>query len=227
MFTEFLEDVWLSDSPVSIVGMQLTATMAVLRLRGDALLLWSPVELTDARRAAVEALGNVEHLYAPNLFHHLWLGDWAAAFPSARVHGPPGLVEKRRELKVDRVHGSTPEPAFEGVVDEVPIEGFRLRETAILHRPSSTLFVADLVHAIGRPTHGWTRFYARAMGFYDRIAISRMIRWTAFADRVAARRSVDAVLALPAERVVVGHGAPITEGARESIAAAYSWLPPA
>jgi hypothetical protein len=224
MVTAFADGLWLDEAPVSILGMRLTTRMAVVRLRGDALLLWSPIELTDDRRAAVEALGVVEHLYAPNLFHHLWLDQWASAFPSARVHAPAGLAEKRRDLRIDRVQGAEPEPALEGVVDEVPIEGFRLRETVILHRATRTLFVADLVHAIGRPTHGWTRFYSRAMGFYDRVALSRMIRWTAFADRSAARRSVDAVLALPFDRIVVGHGTPITEGARDSIAAAYAWL---
>jgi hypothetical protein len=95
----------------------------------------------------------------------------------------------------------------------------------LFHRPSRTLIVADLVHNVGRPAHAWTRIYTRVMGFRDRVALSRLLRWTAFADRAAARRSLDAVLALPFERIVVGHGAPITGGAREALAAAYRWLP--
>jgi hypothetical protein len=63
------------------------------------------------------------------------------------------------------------------------------------------------------------------MGFYDRIALSRMIRAAAFSDRAAARRSVDAVLARPFDRLVVGHGAPIVEGAQQALSAAYGWLP--
>jgi hypothetical protein len=80
------------------------------------------------------------------------------------------------------------------------------------------------VHNIGCPPDPWTKVYAGAMGFYDRIALSRMLRWMAFHDRAAARRSVDAVLALPFDRVVVGHGAPIETGAREALAEAYAWL---
>lgn len=60
--------------------------------------------------------------------------------------------------------------------------------------------------------------------FNDRAAISRMIRWTAFRDRAAARRSVDEVLARPFDRLVPGHGAPIVDGAREALASAYTWL---
>ncbi|MFI5314441.1 MAG: hypothetical protein ACHQ6T_01965 [Myxococcota bacterium] len=223
--TPFAEGVWLDAAPVQNLGMRLTTAMGVLRLRDQSLLLYSPVAMTRERRAAVEALGPVGHLYAPNLFHHLWIGEWAAAFPSARVHAPAGLARKRPELRIGRVHGAAPEPAFEGAVEELPIDGFRLRESALLHRPSRTLLVADLVHNIGRPEHRWTALYARAMGFCDRVALSRMIRWTAFSDRAAARRSLDNVLARPFDRLVVGHGAPLSAGARDALAAAYRWLP--
>lgn len=222
--TPFAQGVWLESGPVDIVGMPLTSTMTVLRLGDGSLLLCSPIELTPERRAAVEALGPVAHLYAPNAFHHLHIGEWAAAFPSARLHAPAGLAKKRPDLRIDRVHGTAPEPGFAGVVEELTIAGFRLEETALFVRPASTLVVADLVHNIGSPPHPWTKVYAGAMGFYDRIALSRMLRWMAFSDRAAARRSIDALLELPFDRVVLGHGTPITTDAREALATAYQWL---
>lgn len=220
----FAEGVWLSSAPVRFLGLQLTSTMTVLRLPDGSLLLHSPVAITGELRAAVEALGRVGHLYAPNLFHHLRLGEWSAAFPSARVHAPPGLARKRRDLRIDRVHGDAPEPAFDGSVAEVIIQGFRLRETVLFYRAARTLVVADLVSNVGRPSHPWTRLYTRTMGFYDRVALSRMIRWTAFSDRVAARTSLEAMLALPFDRVVVGHGPPLDSNGRDAIARAYAWL---
>jgi hypothetical protein len=224
----FAEGVWVDSEPVrnfGNIGLRLNATMTVLRLSDESLLLYSPVAMTPRRRAAVEALGPVAHLYAPNLYHHLWIGEWATAFPSARVHAPARLAKKRRDLRIDRVHGSASEPAFAGVIDELRIEGFRLEESVLVYRPSRTLVVADLVHNVGRPQHGWTKFYVRTMGFYDRVALSRMLRWAAFSDRVAARRSLDQLLALAFDRLVVGHGEPLTTGAREALVAAYTWLP--
>jgi hypothetical protein len=223
-FTSFAPGVWLDVAPVRIVGMRLTATMAVIDLGAGNLLVYSPLELTAERRAGVESLGAVAHLYAPNTFHHLWIGAWAAAFPAAKLHAPVGLGNKRGDLRIDRTHGSAPEPAFMGVIDEHRIEGFRLEETVLVHRPTGTLVVADLVHNIGRPTGAWTRIYTRMMGFYDRVALSRVIRWTAFSDRIAARRSLDELLAQPFDRMVVGHGDPIDGGARDALAAAYAWL---
>jgi hypothetical protein len=221
----FAEGIWLDSAPVRILGMPLTATMAVLRLGDGSLLLYSPLAMTPERRVAVERLGRVAHLYAPNLFHHLWIGEWATAFPSARLHAPPRLARNRRDLRIDRAHGAAPEPAFAGIVDELRIDGFRLEESVLFYRAARTLVVADLVHNIGRPQHRWTKLYTRAMGFYDRVALSRMIRWASFSDRAAARRSLDETLALPFERLIVGHGAPLAAGGREALAAAYTWLP--
>jgi hypothetical protein len=222
---EFADGIWVGTAPVSFIGLRLTTTMTVLRLVGRDLLIVSPIPLTPERRAAVEALGRVAHLYAPNTFHHFWLGEWVAAFPEARVHAPAALARKERGLKIDRPHGAAPEPAFAGLVDEIPIAGFRVDETALVYRPARTAIVADLVHNVGRPTHGWTATYTRAMGFYDRVALSRMIRWTGFRDRRAARRSLDHLLARDIDRLIVGHGAPLAGGAKEALASAYSWLP--
>jgi hypothetical protein len=184
----------------------------------------SPVELTAGRRAAIEALGPVQHLYAPNAFHHLRLREWEEAYPLARVHGPESLRRKRPDVRVDRVHDSAPEPGFAGTLTELRIEGFRLDECALYYVPGRTLIVADLVHNVGRPEGGWTEFYTKTMGFYDRVALSKALRWTAFSDRKAARASIDALLAFPFERLVVGHGKPIVSGARASLAGAFEWL---
>lgn len=212
-----MEDVWTSTEPVSFLGLRLTTNMTVLQ-GNTGLLVCSPVPLTPERRAAVDSMGDVAHVYAPNTHHHLWIGDWARAFPSARLHAPEALKRKRPDLSIHRVHG---EPPFDEAIEELPVEGFRLHESVLFHRPSKTLVVADLVHHIGRPEHGWTKLYTQMMGFYDRVAISRAIRMTAFSDRGAARRSIDAILERPLERVIVGHGAPVDRSALEE---AYRWL---
>jgi hypothetical protein len=224
--TPLAEGVWLDTGPARILGMRLTATMTVLKLPDGGLLLHAPVALTPTRRAAVEALGPVAHLYAPNLFHHLHVGDWASAFPAARLHAPAGLRRKRPDLRIDRTHGEPLSPALSAALDEVAIDGFRLEESVLFFRPARTLVVADLVHNVGRPEQRWAQVYTRLMGFHDRVALSRAIRWTAFYDRAAARRSLDAVLALPFERLVVGHGAPLAAAAQPALAAAYGWLTP-
>jgi hypothetical protein len=197
--------------------------MTVLRLDAG-LLVSSPLPLTPERRRAVLSLGPVVHLYAPNSFHHLWLAEWSREFPEARVHAPEALAKKRADLRIDHFHGDGPS-TFAGEVDEIPILGFRLAETALVHRASKTAIVTDLVHNVGCPEGTWTRMYTTLMGFYDRVALSRVLRWTAFDDRGAARTSVDRLLAAPFDNLVVGHGAPITARGHALLAAAMHFLP--
>lgn len=227
MLTSVADGVWVEAAPVSILGTRLTSTMTIVRLNDGTLLVHSPIDLTPERRHAVEVLGEVRHLYAPNLFHHLRLHAWSEAFPSARVHAPAGLEKKCPDLRIDRVHDASREAAFAGSITELAIEGFRLGECALYVAPAKTLVVADLVHHVGRPDGVWTRFYTKTMGFYDRVALSKALRFTSFSDRAAARRSLDTLLAFPFERLVVGHGTPLVVGARDALAAAYDWLPAA
>jgi hypothetical protein len=225
MLEEFANGVWFDSGPVRIVGTRLSVTMTVIRLE-DGLLIHSPLPLTPERRAAVLSLGKVAHLNAPNTFHHLWLSEWSRAFPVARVHAPEPLAKKRPDLRIDRFHGDG-SAAFGGELEEVPILGFRLIETALVHRPSRTAIVTDLVHNVGRPTDTWTRIYSKLMGFYGRVALSRVLRWTAFDDRRAARASVDRLLSTPFDGLIVGHGLPLATHGPELLAAAMAFLPAA
>src|SRR5690349_3923672 len=96
--------VWTDTIMVGFLCLRVPASMTVLKLADGSLVLHSPIMLTAERRAAVDALAPVAHLYSPNTFHHLRLGDWAAAYPRAKVHVPPGLAKKRPDLRIDRVH---------------------------------------------------------------------------------------------------------------------------
>jgi hypothetical protein len=135
------------------------------------------------------------------------------------------LAAKRNDLRIDRLHDQVNSQAIDGG-DEIAVRGFRLRETVLVHRASGTAILADLVHNIGRPGHTWTMLYSKAMGFYDHVALSRVLRWTSFDDRGAARASVDALLDHAFDRLIVGHGTPVTVDARDVLAAATAWLPP-
>jgi len=131
--------VHVHETEQSFYGLEVGARMTVLELEGG-LLLHSP---TSIEPSAVEALGTPRWLLAPNLFHHLSAGAWLE-------HGLEGWCA--RGLRAKR-----PELAFAGEVtercspfgDEVllfPLTCFSLtNEVLLLHRPSPTLVVTDLV----------------------------------------------------------------------------------
>lgn len=105
MLTEFGPNIWIADGPTvtAAAGFHYPTRMAVIRLTSGDLVLWSPTALTDDLRAEVETLGAVRYLVPPNSLHHTFLGDWQRAYPDATVYAPPGLREKRKDIRF--VHG--------------------------------------------------------------------------------------------------------------------------
>lgn len=93
----------------------------------------------------------------------------------------------------------------------------------LLHRPSRTLICADLLFHFPR-AEGWlTRLYLRASGGLGRPAQTRVLR-AAIRDRPAARASIDRILDLDFDRIVMAHGAVIETGGREALRDATAWL---
>ncbi|KAK4239334.1 beta-lactamase-like protein [Achaetomium macrosporum] len=74
----------------------------LVRLSSGALAVFSPVALTEATKAKVASLGgDVRYLVATDIEHHIFLSEWAAAYPNAKLIGPEGLPEKRHKAARD------------------------------------------------------------------------------------------------------------------------------
>ena len=70
MLKEFGHEIWIADGrEVAVAGFRYPTRMAVLRLSDGGLFIWSPTPLTDDLRAAVNSLGPVRHIIAPNSLH--------------------------------------------------------------------------------------------------------------------------------------------------------------
>ena len=143
----FGPEIWIADGPMaSFYGFPYPTRMAVIRLSDGSLFVWSPVALSTALRAAVDALGPVRHLVSPNALHHLFLAEWTSAYPEARLYASPRLRRKRRDLSFNAELGDTPEPAWAGDTDQVVLHGsFALTEIVFFHRHSRTALFADLI----------------------------------------------------------------------------------
>jgi hypothetical protein len=74
--------------------------MTVLRLKDRRILVHSPVPIEPDLRSAVENLGQLAALIAPNLFHHQFISEWISAFPEAKAFCAPGLAAKRSDIKL-------------------------------------------------------------------------------------------------------------------------------
>jgi hypothetical protein len=225
----FAPDLWLVDGPAvtGAAGFRFPTRMAVVRLpEGGGLWVWSPVALTREVRAAIDALGPVRHLVAPNALHHMFLAEWAAAWPDALVHAAPGLSKAVAGTTLHRTLGDAPDPAWKGTLDQVIVRGNRIAtEVVFFHAPSATVLVTDLVQQIPQDWYrGWRSVVARMDLMTAPVpSVPRKFR-LATTDRAAAREGVRRILDWPAERLVIAHGAPLEAGARNALERAFDWL---
>jgi hypothetical protein len=217
------ENIWVCAVPHSFVGLHVGTRMTVVRLSSGAVLLHSPVAITAELRAAIDAIGPVQHVVCPNLFHHLFAGEALSAWPIAKLHGPARLRQKRSDLRFDAVLSDTPDPDWQGDIIPVTIRGSLLGETVLFHVPSKTLITSDLVENFQSHPHWLTRTYLKMNGMFGNITWPPLMR-IAYLNRRAARASMDRILDLPFERIIIAHGDLITHNARESLRNGLKWL---
>ncbi|WP_375754816.1 DUF4336 domain-containing protein [Corallococcus exercitus] len=218
------DDVHVFEAPFSFYGVPVGGRMTVLRLPDGGLWVHSPVAFTPERRAAVEALGKVRFLVAPNLMHHVHLPDWAAAFPDARVVAPAGLRVKQPALRIDQELDDTPDPAWAPVLDQMHVRGMpQLNEFLFFHRPSRTLLVTDLAFHYPRAEGLRQRAYLLLDGVLGKFAAPRFLRLVT-KDREAARAALQRALRWDVERVVVCHGQVLEHGGHKALHDAFTWL---
>lgn len=216
MLERVAEGLHVARHPLRVLGVEFGTRMTVITLPDGGLWLHSPIPIDDALRSALDALGPVRHIVAPNLFHHLFLSPCQALYPDASLHVAPGFDRKRPDLKPDAVLGGALPEAWGDAIDAVLLEGMpALNETVFFHRPSRTLIVTDLVFNFGRPT-GWAGLFCRLNGIYGKVTPSRVYR-SAIKDKAAFGRSVGRLLEWDFERVVLAHGGPIEEAGKATL----------
>ncbi len=160
----FGQDLWILEGPtISVAGFDYPTRMAVIRLTGGALFIWSPVAFTEDLRAPLAAMGEVAVIVAPNSLHHLSLIAWQSAFPQARLYAAPGLRTRRADIAFDADLAPTPEPPWAGQIDQVIVGGNLITtEVVFFHRASGTVLFTDLLqHFPAGWFTGWRAIVAR------------------------------------------------------------------
>jgi len=197
--------------------------MTVVRLSDGSLFVHSPIVLDDDLKQQIDALGPVAHIVAPSLYHHLFIGDFAAAYPEAKTHAARGLEKKRSDLTFHATLAAEGDPSWRNDLSGLRIEGCALGETVFFHRPSRTLISADFIENFDTSDHWATRVYLKATGIHGKVGLSRVLR-IMFRDKAKARRAVDQVIEWNPERITLAHGQPIFANAQEAISETYEWL---
>jgi hypothetical protein len=223
----FGDSIWVCDGDhVSSFGYAYPTRTVIIKLEGGDLFVWSPIQLTDRLKSAIDQIGPVKHLVAPNSLHHLFMKQWQEAYPAATSYAAPKLKARRKDLHFDFDLEDAPSTAWEEELDQVIVRGNLITtEVVFFHKKSRTVIFADLLQQFPSSSiSGWRSLVARAdLMISDAPTVPRKYR-AAFINRRAGRITISKIMEWPLERIVMAHGPTVTQNARDVLNRSFHWL---
>lgn len=222
--TALAPDLWVASRPLPLVVGDIGTRMTIVRLPDGGLFLHSPVKLDDATKQALDAIGPVRCVVAPSKVHYLFLAPYGAAFPDARLFAPPGLAEKRADLRFHLTLGNDAAPEWRGTLEQHLFQGAPfLNEIVFFHPASRTLVLTDLAFNMTTRPRGRAALFTTLIGAVGHFGPHRLVRLL-MRDRRAARESVQRILKWDFDRVIVTHGEVLETGGKARFAEAFRFL---
>lgn len=228
----FGDGLWVADGPVvNFYSFPYPTRMVLARLGDRRLWIWSPIHLDAQLKEEVERIGEPADLISPNKIHHLFLGEWRASYPEAKLWGLPEVARKRKDLDfglmVDR-----PPREWDGEIDQAIFHGNLLMdEIAFFHRPSHFAIFADLIENFSADFlsstpgwHGWRTTIAYLWKITEPCGMAPLELRISFVRRRLARAALRKVLGWDPKGVIMAHGTCVTSNGRAFIEESFRWL---
>ncbi|MCJ1290406.1 hypothetical protein MMC34_001944 [Xylographa carneopallida] len=221
----------------------------IVRLPNNTLAVFSPTALTPEVRSAVAELGNnVQYISALDFEHHIFITEWAKAFPNATLLGVEGLPEKRQASKeaagTNFQHvwtqknkaGFKVDPDFDAAFDYEYVGSHGNKELVFLYKPDRTLIEADLLFNLpateqysktktGAESGLLTKLFVGLMSARDDAKWQKRFLWYAASskDREGFNKSVNRINDWDFERIIPCHGDVIESGAKGIFQNVMAW----
>ena len=227
------KDIWIVDGPaIRFYGMPFSTRMTVVRLANGDLWLHSPVAHDAGLARALEALGPIRHLIAPNWIHYAYVGAWQEAYPETTAWAAPGVAARAEKrgvaMRVDHdLQGDAAEAPWRGEIKQRIIEGSRIhREAVFFHEASKTLILTDLIENFEPENIPW---WMRIAGRFGRIIapdgqMPRDMQMSFAGHHDMLRAGIEEMIGWGPERIVIAHGAWFEGDAEAELRRAFRWV---
>ena len=220
-----------------------------VRLQSGALAVFSPTALTNDVRATVESLGSdVRYLSALDFEHHIYLSEWAAAYPGAKLLGVDGLPEKREQSKETagtkfeyvwtqkNKSDMKVDPEFDREFEVEYVGSHANKELVFLHKPDRTLIEADVMFNLPakeqysktgeNPSGGLlTKMFIGMQNTMGQATWQKRFLWyiASAGDRPGFAQSVKRINSWDFDRIIPCHGDVIESGGKGIFQKVMAW----
>ena len=197
----------------------------------------------------MEQLGNnVSYLAATNFEHHIFLTEWAKAYPSAKLLGVEGLPEKRQKSKETagttfqhiwtqkNKHEMRVDPDFDSEFETEYVGSHGNKELVFCHKPDRTLIQADLMFNLPAneqyskvdegPTGGLgNKLFIGLMSASGTAIWQKRFLWyiASSADRPSFNQSIKKINSWDFDRIIPCHGDVIESGGKGIFQKVMEW----
>lgn len=227
----FGPDIWTVDGPeirmdYGPTSIPFPTRMTVVRLADGGLWIHSPIAPEETLLCAIDRLGPVAWLVAPNSLHYWYVADWQDIYPRAQTLAVPDLATRaKRHFRVDALVGAEATPMPEGL-EVVLVPGTLVNEAVFLHRASRTVILTDLIENFEpeRVRSSLYRWLVRLSGAAHPDGKAPIdLRLTFWPHRRRVREAVKTILGWDCERVVMAHGLPYAHDGAAELRRALRW----
>lgn len=215
------KNVWTADHPHRVAGMPIGHRMTVVRLTSGDLWLHSPIPWSPELAKRLRELGDIAHWVAPSRTHDLWLDGWFEHEPEAASWAAPALAEAHPDRPFSARLARDLDAPWAEEFECLELAGApRIGEWVFNHHPSRTAITADLLFNLGDEVGGLGGLLLRLAGTRGYARRSRLYKLLV-TDRTLFEASLAKVIEWDFDRLVVGHGEPITDQPAAKLAAAW------
>ena len=216
---QFGPNIWTVDQPSNFIGVPLGLRMTIVRLANQQLVIHSMSPCDAETHTAIQTLGEVRYLIAPNLEHTRFIDEWLNDYPQAILYAPTDeLLAKHPTAQSPNTLPFHHEDLLCQAINGMP----RLQEFAFFHKESQTLILTDLAFNLGGEMSLWGNCFLRLNGAYNRFTPTRILK-SLIKDQNAFYDSIQAIAQWGFKQIIIAHGTPVTQNARSTFDKAFAW----
>ncbi|KAJ7098312.1 hypothetical protein C8R44DRAFT_717030 [Mycena epipterygia] len=227
---EVAANVWTFSRPFTRLGiLPVGGRSTAIKMTNGGVWVLASTALNPETKAKINELGPVQYIIGADAVHHLFLGEFKKAYPTAKVIAPAAAVAQAdKTLVFDGVWGRDPPDTKYGFEEDIKacyFSGFKNKDVAFFHPASATMIEADLLFNLPCTEQYSKTGSSGAIPFLGAIGPTSWLH-SKFAasmgeDPAAMKRDVKTVADWDFTRIIPCHGDVIETGGKQAWLDAY------